>query len=476
MQSPSHPEIIQGGMGIAVSNWRLARAVAADGALGVVSGTAIGIVMARRLQNGDPDGAMRRALAHFPEPAIAQRVLATYYIDGGKSAAKPYKSVPLFTLKPRRDLLELILCANFAEVWLAKEGHAGRIGINLLEKVQLPHLVSLYGAMLAGVDYVLMGAGIPIQIAGVLDALARHEDVTYRLDIHGAQPDEDYVMSFHPRQFVPVGATPIKRPQFFAIIASATLAKMLVTKSTGTVNGFIVEGPTAGGHNAPPRGAMQFNDRGEPVYGQRDIVDIEKLRELAVPFWLAGSFGHPQKLQEARALGAAGIQAGSIFALCDESGIPADTKSALRRQGYANALDTFTDPLASPTGYPFKVAQLAGTMADQSVYAQRPRRCDIGRLRQLYQRDDGKIGYRCPAEPVDLYLKKGGDPAETEQRKCLCNALMADIGLEQTQTNGFVEPPLLTLGDDNAFLIDLMEHKDASYNAADALRYLRAGA
>ena len=35
------PTIIQGGMGAAISNWRLARAVAKEGQLGVVSGTAL---------------------------------------------------------------------------------------------------------------------------------------------------------------------------------------------------------------------------------------------------------------------------------------------------------------------------------------------------------------------------------------------------------------------------------------------------
>ena len=60
------PPIIQGGMGVGVSGWQLARAVSGMGQLGVVSGTAIDVVMARRLQSGDPDGDVRRALAHFP--------------------------------------------------------------------------------------------------------------------------------------------------------------------------------------------------------------------------------------------------------------------------------------------------------------------------------------------------------------------------------------------------------------------------
>ncbi len=473
MQTP--PLIIQGGMGIGVSQWRLAQAVAAHGGLGVVSGTGIGIVLARRLQNGDPDGAMRRALAHFPVPDIAQRVLSTYFLADGKPVGKPFKGVPMFTLNPRRTLLELILCANFAEVWLAKEGHNGCVGINLLEKVQLPHLASLYGAMLAGVDYVLMGAGIPLQIPGILDALAQHQSVAYRVDVSDAGPEDIYTMTFHPRHFVPESAVSLKRPDFLAIVASATLAKMLLIKSSGTVNGVIVEGPTAGGHNAPPRGKMQLNERGEPVYGPRDTVDLAMLRELGLPFWLAGSYARPHKLQEALSLGAAGIQVGSIFALCDESGILENIKHEMRRQGYAGLLDVYTDPLASPTGYPFKVTQLSGTLAEQPVYAQRPRHCDIGRLRQMYRRENGTIGYRCPAEPIDAYLQKGGQQVETVGRKCLCNALMANIGFPQIQPNRYCEAPLLTLGDESGFLSDLMVDADASYSAADALQYLRKG-
>jgi NAD(P)H-dependent flavin oxidoreductase YrpB (nitropropane dioxygenase family) len=69
-----HPMIIQGGMGVAISNWRLARTVSQLGQLGVVSGTGIDTVMVRRLQDGDPGGHVRRAAAHFPVPALVQRV------------------------------------------------------------------------------------------------------------------------------------------------------------------------------------------------------------------------------------------------------------------------------------------------------------------------------------------------------------------------------------------------------------------
>src|ERR1039457_6528946 len=80
----SQPLIIQGGMGVAVSGGQLARAVSRAGPLGVVSGPALAVVLARRLQLGDSGGELRRALAHFPIPQMADHVLADYFIPGGK--------------------------------------------------------------------------------------------------------------------------------------------------------------------------------------------------------------------------------------------------------------------------------------------------------------------------------------------------------------------------------------------------------
>src|SRR5580693_9118664 len=103
----SHPKIIQGGMGAGVSDWRLARAVSQTGQLGVVSGTALATILARRLQTGDPDGQMRRALAEFPVPAVAAKVLADYFIPGGKPADAPFKFTPLPGLDANADYIAL---------------------------------------------------------------------------------------------------------------------------------------------------------------------------------------------------------------------------------------------------------------------------------------------------------------------------------------------------------------------------------
>jgi len=459
-------------MGAGVSDWRLARAVSQTGQLGVVSGTALACILARRLQMGDADGAMRRALEHFPIPTVAARVLANYFVPDGKAAGEPYKATPMPCLEPGPDLVALTVAANFVEVFLAKEGHDGEVGINFLEKIQFPTLPSIFGAMLAGVDYVLMGAGIPRSIPGVLDRLAKGEPVELKIDVEGVQPGEEFRVTFEPAAFCGGPAPALRRPHFLGIVASATLAITLARKSNGVVDGFVVEGETAGGHNAPPRGAMQLNAAGEPIYGPRDVPDLNKIRELGLPFWLAGSYGSPEKLVEAQALGAAGVQVGTAFAFCEESGIRPDLKKQviqLSREGRARV---FTDPLASPTGFPFKVVQLEGTASDARAAAERIRRCDLGYLRHAYRKADGPVGYRCPAEPVEDYVRKGGAASETVGRQCVCNGLTATIGLAQVGTENGTDLPLVTAGNDVAEVAKFVRPGRDTYTAAEVVRHL----
>jgi NAD(P)H-dependent flavin oxidoreductase YrpB (nitropropane dioxygenase family) len=459
-------------MGAGVSDWRLARAVSQTGQLGVVSGTALACILARRLQTGDPGGHIRRALENFPVPGKAERVLADYFIPGGKADNAPFKLAPMPTINPGPDFVALTVLANFVEVFLAKEGHAGLAGINFLEKIQVPTLPSIFGAMLADVDYVLMGAGIPRSIPGVLDRLAKGEAVELKIDVEGALPGEEFHTKFDPAAFCGGAAPKLKRPFFLGIVASATLAITLARKSNGAVDGFVVEGETAGGHNAPPRGAMQLSAAGEPIYGPRDVPDLEKIRELGLPFWLAGSYGTPEKFIEARALGAAGIQVGTAFAFCEESGIRPDLKRRIMQLSREGRAGVFTDPLASPTGFPFKVVQLAGTFSDAAVSACRTRICDLGYLRHVYRKADGTIGYRCPAEPVEDYVRKGGAAGETDGRQCVCNGLTGTIGLAQVRPGGEVELPLITAGNEVANIANILRPGCDSYSAAEVVGQL----
>jgi nitronate monooxygenase len=468
----SQPKIIQGGMGVAVSGWTLARAVSRLGQLGVVSGTGLAIILARNLQLGDPSGQLRHALNRFPIPAIAERVLAHYFVPGGKSPASSFKLAAMPTLRPGPALVELTVVANFVEVFLAKDGHDGLVGINFLEKIQLPTLPSLYGAMLANVDYILMGAGIPRSIPGALDRLAAGEPAQLKIDVIGALPGEEFLSTFDPRAFCNGPLPAVKRPQFLGIVASVTLAMTLARKASGHVDGFVVEGDTAGGHNAPPRGTLQLNAIGEPIYGERDIVDLEKIRELGRPFWLAGSYGRPGRLADALRLGAAGVQVGTAFAFCNESGLRPELKQQALQMSRAGNARVFTDPIASPTGFPFKVVQMPGTLSEADQYAARTRICDLGYLRHLYRKPDGTLGYRCPAEPVDDFVKKGGTVADAQGRKCLCNGLVANIGLSQVRSNSEQELALMTAGDDVAQIAQFLKPGCDSYSAADVLSAL----
>ena len=466
------PKIIQGGMGVGVSNWRLANAVSKLGQLGVVSGTALDSLFVRRLADGDQGGNMRRGLDAFPFPDMARRIWQEYFTPGGKPAGTPYPAIPVHQRNSARKLIELCMVSNFVEVYLAREGHRNPVGINFLEKVQMPHLSSIYGAMLAGVGYVLMGAGIPLHIPGVLDAFAFHHAAEYKLQVTGALPGQDTQMVLNPADYAEGPLPVLHRPRFLAIVSSNTLATTMLRRASGRVDGLVIESPTAGGHNAPPRGKLQLNAAGEPVYGERDRVNIAELRALGVPFWLAGGYGNAEKLREALEQGAAGVQVGTAFAFSRESGMRADLKKALLAQAVTGSGEVFTDPLASPTGFPFKVAQLEGTSSAFNIYQERKRVCDLGYLREPYAVGEGKIAYRCSAEPVENYLAKGGKIEDTVGRKCLCNALMANIGHAQARKDGAVEPALITVGDDLNTVAQYLAPGRDSYSAADVVESL----
>ncbi len=215
-----------------------------------------------------------------------------------------------------------------------------------------------------------------------------------------------------------------------------------------------------------------FNDLGEPLYGERDEPDLEAIADLGKPFWLAGGFGEPGQVVAALEKGATGVQVGTAFAYCNESGFTREVKDEVILKSRAGELEVFTDAIASPTGFPFKVVQLDDTASNAVVYEKRERICDLGYLRHAYEKENGSIGWRCPSEPVDDYLAKGGDIADTIGRKCLCNSLVANVGMPQIKKNGEVEPMLVTSGDDAVTVSRFAPEGSTEYSAADVLDYL----
>lgn len=464
------PQIIQGGMGMGVSNWRLANAVARTGQLGVISGTAIDTIVARRLQLGDCDGNLHRAFAAFPDQEMAQRIWERYYIEGGKDPLKAFKLVPLPTKDMSAVNAELFIVASFAEVWLAKEGHDNAIGTNLLEKIQIPNLPSLYGSMLASVDYVLMGAGIPGWVPEVLDAFAAGQAAELSLKVNDNTEGEKFIQRFDPAEFLKEPPQTLKRPRFLPIISSDIIGKSLYRRCGDGIFGFIVENFTAGGHNAPPRKIRGVE--GTPTaYSEKDIPDIERIKNLGLPFWIAGSHAHPDKMQEARDLGATGIQVGTAFALCHESGMDDDLKYRALKAITKEHIEVITDFRGSPTGYPFKVVPMADTAAEDGYLESRHRICDLGYLRTPYRKEDGALGYRCPSEPIKAFTNKGGDIADTVGRRCICNGLQATVGYAQVQKHG-TEVSLITTGDSINELSTFITEGTLHYSATVVLDYI----
>jgi nitronate monooxygenase len=500
--------LIQGGMGVYVSNWRLAKAVAMERpgiTAGTVSGTALDVVYVRLLQLGDPGGHLRSALAAFDAQfgvGIGRKMVERFFIEGGKAPTTRFKNAPMqivhvqggsdvipLTVQPAEavalsmndDVIELLIASAFAEVWLAKQGHEGKIFINFLHKVELPLIYAMYGAMLAGVDGIIVGAGNPDGLPAACSRLARHEAVSNDLLVLYREAGESFKVPFDPHQVADGKLTqkPLKRPAFLAIVSLENLVKALAESQSGAPDGFIIEHHTAGGHNAGPQGPLKVDSSGQPIYSELDEPDLQAIRQVGLPFWLAGGYGSREKLQHALAAGATGVQVGSNFALAEESGMKAAYRSAIfneLKKGTADAALVQTS-LVSPTGFPFKVVQLSGTLADEGVYAARRRVCDLGLLQQRGLSKPGADGtrqlfQRCPAATVEDFVSKRGLPRNTEEKRCLCNGLLACVGLGQVGKQDGVqyeEPAIVTLGNHLGGIRRLSANGQTPYWVRDAV-------
>jgi nitronate monooxygenase len=478
-------KLIQGGMGVFVSTWRLARAVAMERpgiTAGTVSGTGIDVVYVRLLQLGDPGGHIRRALAAFDAQFgvdMGKKIIDRYFLEGGKAPTARFKSAPRQTVRAQdgsnviplpaqqagpvslsldEDVVELLIAAGFAEVWLAKQGHSGKVFINFLYKIELPLVYTMYGAMLASVDGIIVGAGNPDGLPAVRSRLVDHGAVAINLSVLYRESGETFSVPFDPRLVAggKLAEKPLPKPAFLAIVSLENGVQGLAQSASEPPDGFIIEHHTAGGHNAGPLGPVRTDEKGQPLYSDKDDPDVHAIHQVGLPFWLAGGYGSKERLQYALDAGATGVQVGSNFALAQESGMKPAYRTAILealKRGADDATMVHTT-LFSPTGFPFKVVQLDDTVANTKVYAARPRVCDLGLLqRRTLSKPaaDGtrRLYHRCRAEPVSSFVNKRGLERNTSDQRCLCNGLISCAGLGQIRTqNGHVveEPAIVTLG------------------------------
>ncbi|MGV8040252.1 MAG: hypothetical protein AB2L07_09295 [Thermoanaerobaculaceae bacterium] len=182
-----------------------------------------------------------------PDPSIADRIIRTYHAGSRPQGAR-VRLPGAHSLRDSHELLQETIAGTFVEVFLAREGHDRPVGMNLLTKIQLPTLAALYGAMLAGVDVVIMGAGIPREVPAILDALATHRDVSMAVHVEGGHGETTTSASSpEPRDALVANLPPeLRRPLFFPIVSSNLLATTMVRKSSG-------RGRRAGHRGPPPQ-------------------------------------------------------------------------------------------------------------------------------------------------------------------------------------------------------------------------------
>jgi NAD(P)H-dependent flavin oxidoreductase YrpB (nitropropane dioxygenase family) len=432
------PRLIQAGMGVHISCARLANVTSRLGALGVVSGVGLRHTVIEEIRAGDQEAI--NVARQFPLARSVEELLA--FAPGGP---KHRRAAPLDQPDPRRGALPKRLSAicAYVEVMRARMGQRGKIGINVMWKCALTVLPTIYGAMLAGVDALLCGAGVSIELPDIVRRIRAGEDLAYR-PLSGTSTHVTL-------QIARDGTAPLLEglsiPRMLPVLSNFAFPKRILDIWERQYAGarpfaFILENHLAGGHNAPPRNKSAFSDQ--------DDIDayFAKVRDLGIPVYAAGAFpdgGTRTDLEEWIGRGAYGIQVGSRFALCEESGLRSDLKGELIRRNARGETEVATDNRLSPTGYPFKCVPLPGTLADPAVRRQRRRICNRGYLLQSHFEtlpdESVKETYVCPAMPAAQYARLGGDPQDLTDRICLCNALLSTAGFFSES-----EAPLVTLG------------------------------
>jgi hypothetical protein len=146
------------------------------------------------------------------------------------------------------------------------------------------------------------------------------------------------------------------------------------------------------------------------------------------------------------------VQVGTLFALSNDSGLLPKYREQMLDAARKGTLKVRTDHRASPTGFPFKVVELPGTVGEA-----------------------GKATYTCAAEPDAAFLKKRGDEKELAGRMCLCNGLLAAVGLGQERPDGYKEAPLLTLGSTTSDVENMLKTHPQGWSAKEVVDRLLSG-
>ncbi|MFO0754622.1 MAG: nitronate monooxygenase [Thermodesulfovibrionales bacterium] len=330
--------IIQGGMGVGVSLHPLARAVAREGGLGIVSSACLDRLVSKR----------------------TGRRVNTYE-------------------------------AAYEEVSLARE-EKGFAGINIMGALVRDYNDSVRGALDAGADVIISGAGLPLTLPVI-------------------QPPKETAL-------IP--------------IVSSTRALEIICKKWEKLgyrpDAIVLEGPLAGGH-------LGFKMEQLDLEANRLENLFPPVKEMAMryggfPVIVAGGIYTHEDIMKFLAMGADGVQMGTRFLATEESSAPPEYKQAVIAAQEDDILVAH-DP-GSPCGLPFRVIRHS-PMYVSSLQRRRPPKCDKGYV--LLKDKEGAFTL-CPAKESN------------EHHFCICNGLLSSAGYNPDK-----EEPLYTVGT-NASRVD----------------------
>jgi nitronate monooxygenase len=330
--------IVQGGMGVGVSLHPLARAVAREGGAGVVSSACLDRLVSKRM-------------------------------------GKRYNSYE----------------AAYEEISLSKAA-GGYAGINIMGALVRDYSDSVKGALDAGVDCIISGAGLPLTLPAI-------------------QPPRDTAL--------------------IPIVSSARALEIICKKWEKLgyrPDAVVLEGPLAGGHLGFKIDQIDLeSNRLENLFPQvKDTA--EKYGRF--PVIVAGGVYTHEDIARFIAMGADGVQMGTRFLATEESSASPDYKLAVITAREEDIIVAH-DP-GSPCGLPFRVIRQS-PMYVSALNRLRPPKCDKGYV--LLKDKEGAFTV-CPAKESN------------EHHFCICNGLLSSAGYNPDK-----EEPLYTVGT-NASRVD----------------------
>ena len=318
--------IIQGGMGVGVSLHPLAKAVAHEGGVGIISSACIDRLVSKR----------------------TNKKVSTYE-------------------------------AVYEEVSLAKV-KGGFIGINIMAALVRDYNDSVKGALDAGANMIISGAGLPLNLPGI-------------------QPPKDTAL-------VP--------------IVSSARALDIICKKWEKLgyrpDAVVLEGPLAGGH-------LGFRIDQVDLETNRLENLLPSVKEHAMkcgdfPVIVAGGIYSHEDIVSFMNKGADGVQMGTRFLVTEESSATDAYKQAVIKATEEDIIVAHRP--GSPCGLPFRIIKQS-PMYVSSLKRLRPPKCDKGYV--LLKDGEGKFTV-CPAKESN------------ENHFCICNGLLSSGGYNTDKEEG----------------------------------------